>query len=157
MNACGRRDAEEIADSNEVTGLLYALLLLYFDDIVREDRLPDGVDVCRRGFLLNAGRIAVEVRYPARAPVGADGAVAPNGTDTGDAESACRAQAPAGDTTERTEEELARDIEYYRARPGCEKFFGYIYDPNDLIRERHEIASALNARHDGFAEIIADP
>jgi hypothetical protein len=101
----GGRPTLEIKDEHDVQDLLAALLLLFFDDIRREEWGPSYAGKSTRAdFLLKTEGILMEVKKTY------DG----------------RSEKQVGD-------ELIVDIEHYRQRPNCKVLVCFVYDPEHRI------------------------
>ncbi|MCL2625556.1 MAG: hypothetical protein FWD46_01895 [Cystobacterineae bacterium] len=123
------RNTLDVEDEYDMQDLLHAILQLYFDDIRPEKWTPDYAGgSSRMDFLLKNEQVVIEVK---------------------------RIRERLGDR--KLGEELIVDIEKYKRHPDCNRLLCFIYDPEGKLENPAGIMNDLNAKHDGFAEVIVKP
>lgn len=113
------REAIRINDEYDVQDFLHVLLRSLFDDIRTEEYCPSYAGGASRiDFLLKAEGIAIEVKL-----------ASPKLRDR------------------HIGEQLAVDIQRYKAHPDCKTLICFVYDPDGEIRNPTGLESDLNGKH----------
>jgi len=117
------RPTLDISDEYDVQDLLHALLKLEFDDVRSEEWTPSYAGGSSRiDFLLKKEEILIEVKK----------------TRTGLKEKQVR-------------EQLAIDIQQYRAHPDFKRLICFVYDPEGLVANPRGVEADLASDQDGFS------
>jgi hypothetical protein len=111
-----------LKDEYDVQYLLHALLTLYFKDIRREEYCPSYAGTSARiDFFLDDEKIAIEAKM-----------------------------ASEKHRKKKIAEELIIDKEYYRKKEGCKILYCLVYDPKEIISNRHGFEKDLYEKRDDF-------
>jgi hypothetical protein len=116
----GQRDTIAINDEYDVQDLLHALLLIFFEDVRREEPVPSFAGGSAKiDFLIPKLEMGIEVKK-------------------------------SRDTLKDSNigEELIIDITKYQNHPQCRKLICFVYDPDNLISNPRGVESDLSAQHD---------
>ncbi len=117
------RPTLEINDEYDVQDLLHALLMVFFDNIRKEEWTPSYAGAASKmDYLLPELEMAVEVKK-ARQTL----------------------------TTRELGQELIVDIAMYQNHPQCRKLLCFVYDPDGLILNPRGVESDLSRQHDKLA------
>ncbi len=109
-----------ISSEYDVQDLLYALLLLYFDDVRPEECTPSSAGKCSRmDFLIKCEKIVIEVKKTRQG--------------LGDKEIGCQ---------------LIEDIARYHSHPDCKTLVCFVYDPDSFIRNPRGLESDLCVKNE---------
>jgi len=119
----------EVNDEYDVQDLLHAVLLLFFDDVRKEEWTPSYAGgSSRQDFLLKTEKIVIETKKTRESM---------RDKDLG--------------------EELIIDIDRYKAHPDCDRLICFVYDPEGRLGNPQGIMNDLNKQHEGFAKVIIRP
>lgn len=122
----GDRSTLDVHDEYDVQDLFHALLLLFFEDVRREEWSPSYAGGSSRlDFLLKAEQFVVETK---RARKGLDARV--------------------------LGEELIIDIQRYQAHPDCKRLLCFVYDPDGRIANPRGIESDLSHSRAGITVVV---
>ena len=122
----GGRKTLDVKDEYDVQDLLSALLILYFDDIRREESTPSCAGKsARMDFLLKNEKIGVEVKMTRK-----------------------------GLDDKKVGEELIVDIKRYKGHPDCDTLICFIYDPDGRIGNRQALIGDLESQSRDDLEVI---
>ena len=117
-----RREARptlEVNDEYDVQDLFHALLLIFFDDIRKEEWVPSYAGAATKmDFLLPKLETAIEVK-----------------------------KARPNLTTRELGEQLLVDIAKYQKHPNCRKLFCFVCDPDGLISNPRDVEADFNKQH----------
>ena len=123
-------DSETLIIRNEydVQDLLHALLLLYYDDIRREEWIQSfaGSSV-RMDFFIPEIECAIEVKKTRESM-----------------------------TDKKLSEELIIDIEKYQEHPSCKRIYCFVYDPDMILRNPAAIKNDLEQKHPGIVKVFIE-
>ncbi len=120
------RDTLKIDDEYDVQDLLSVLLILYFNDVRKEEWTPSYAGSCvRMDFLIKDIDTVIEVKMTRNSM-----------------------------TPKKLGEELLVDVEKYQAHPNCKFLYCFVYDPEMRIANPNGIISDLEERHKGFLRVI---
>lgn len=123
------RPTLSIGDEYDVQDLLYALLLLHFDDVRAEEWTPSYAGSCvRMDFLLKDIQTVIEVKKTRPSM---------SSKDLG--------------------EELIIDIEKYQSHPDCKKLYCFVYDPEGYLGNPIGIKNDLETAHKDFLKVFIKP
>jgi hypothetical protein len=113
----------KINDEHDVQDLFHSLLLIFFDDVRKEEWTPSYAGgSARMDYLLPKLQTAVEVKKTRPT------------------------------LTSRTlGEELIIDIAKYQNHPQCRKLLCFVYDPEGIISNPRSVETDLNRQHDNLA------
>jgi hypothetical protein len=113
----------DVTDEYDVQDLLRALLVLFFDDVRREEWTPSYAGKASRcDFLLKTHGIVVEVK-----------------------------KTRSGLTDKEIGDQLIIDIARYRQMPGCKRLVCFVYDPEDRVTNRAGFEGDLTRSGSDFA------
>lgn len=126
MDRYNDRNTIEINDEYDVQDLFHALLVLYFDDIRKEEWTPSYAGGCNRmDFLLKNEQTVVETKKWRK-----------------------------GLNAKTLGNELIDDIARYKAHPDCKTLFCFVYDPEAKIANPIGIENDLTKIHDSINVIV---
>ena len=122
----GGRPAFEINDEYDVQDLLYSLLLLYFDDIRREEWTPTYAGgAARMDALLKKEKVVIECKK-IRLGLGA----------------------------KEVGEQLIVDAARYRTHPDCKTLVCFVYDPEGIIQNPEGLKDLERESNDEFKILV---
>ena len=120
------RETLDVKDEYDVQDLLYALLVLDFDDIRLEEWTPSHVgQSARMDFLLKKERIVVEVKMTRK-----------------------------GLSDKEVGNQLIVDIERYKNHPDCDTLICFIYDPIGNIKNNKGLITDLQGKSSNQLKIM---
>ena len=124
-----KRATLDISDEYDVQDLLHALLLLYFDDVRKEEWTPSYAGGCvRMDFLIKEIQTVIEVKKTRPSMTAKD-----------------------------LGEQLIIDIEKYKSHPNCKNLYCFVYDPEGLLGNPAEIKNDLEAEHEDYLKVFIEP
>jgi len=116
------RSTLEINDEHDVQDLLHSLLLLYFDDIRREEYAPSYAGISpRMDLLIKDEGIVIECKMVKK-----------------------------GRSEKQIRNELIIDKEHYRGHPDCKLLYCFVYDPEKRIKNPRGFEKDLSSVIGGF-------
>jgi hypothetical protein len=118
-NRQGDRPPFRVEDERDLEDLLRALLAVPFDDVRLEGRTPAYASRRRTDFLLHGGTLALTAKC---------------------------VRAAADES--RVAAELAADVAYYQARPGCRALVCFLYDPEGRLPDPRRLEAAWSRPRD---------
>ena len=129
VDRSNERNTLSIDDEYDVQDLLNSLLMLYFDDIRKEEWTPSFAGAsARMDFLLKNEKVVTEVKKTRKSM-----------------------------TNKSLGDELIADVARYKEHPDCEKLICFVYDPEGLLGNPNGIMNDLNSKYEGFVEVIIKP
>lgn len=117
------RDTINVKDEYDLQDLVHALLIIYFDDIRKEEWNPSYAGSSTRSdFLLKQEQIVIEIKHTRK-----------------------------GLNARKLGEELIIDKEKYKAHPDCKKLYCLVYDPEGYINNPKAIEEDLKEETETFS------
>jgi hypothetical protein len=115
----GDRPPFRVEAQGDLEDLVRALLPVHFDDALPEGRTPAYTPGRRTDFVLAGGALALTAKL-----------------------------LPPGAGEDRLTAELAEDIAYYQARPGCRALVCFVFDPEGRLPDPGRLEAAWSRPHD---------